>query len=266
MVRATRITAVVIIPVLLAAFVILFGFPDRTPELWAWTIRPDMTAVTIGAGYLGGAWFFFRVARNRDPGRVVGGLVAASAFTALLGLATFVHWDRFNHDHVSFWAWLGLYVVSPVLLPFLAVGNRRQAGPVGGERLPGWARGALAVVGATQLVAAACWTVAPTLAMDVWPWELTALTARTLAAFVAFTGLFLLWPLVDPRRQAVQIGLEAVTVGLVATAIGSLRGRDDFTGPTAATIAYAASLASVLVLLMAVQWPRQRPARAAART
>jgi len=51
---------------------------------------------------------------------------------------------------------------------------------------------------------------------------------------------------------------------LVATAIGSFRGRDDFTGPTAATIAYAASLASVLVLLVAVQWPR-RPARAAAR-
>jgi len=101
MIRTTRTTAVVIIPVPLAAFVILFGFPDRTPQLWAWTIRPDTTAVTIGSGYLGGAWFFFRVARNREPGRVVGGLAAASVYTTLPGLATLLHRDRFNHDHVD---------------------------------------------------------------------------------------------------------------------------------------------------------------------
>ncbi len=52
-----------------------------------------------------------------------------------------------------------------------------------------------------------------------------------------------------------QIGLEAVAVGLVATAVGSVRGRGDFTGPTASTIVYGLSLASVLALLAAVLRP-----------
>ena len=267
MLKATKVTALIIIPVLCAAFVILFFFPDRTGQLWAWTMRPDMTPINMGAGYLGGAWFFTRVATGRHPGRVVGGLAAASVFTALLGLGTLVHWDRFNHDHVSFWAWLFLYVVSPLLLPVLALANWRAGAAQGPDasddvEIPPWARIFLAVAGTASVVAALTWFAFPTLVIGRWPWALTPLTARSLGAYVAFTGLFLLTPLVDRRWTSVRIGVEAVTVGLAMTGIGALRARDDFTGPDSSVVGFAVALAMLLAVLVVLQLrlSRSRPA------
>lgn len=141
----TRWTATAIVPVLLAAFTILYLFPGRTEALWAWTIRPTMTAMNMGAGYLAGAWFFARVVRVVRAGswhRVGVGFLGTTVFTALLLLATLLHWDRFNHDHVSFWAWLALYLATPVLLPWLWVRNRRTdpGVPEPGDLVPRWLR------------------------------------------------------------------------------------------------------------------------------
>jgi len=254
----TKVTALVIIPVLGAAFVILFFFPGQTDRFWAWTIHPDMTPITMGAGYLGGAWFFTRVATNRHPGRVAGGLGAASVFTLLLGVATFLHWDKFNHQHISFWAWLSLYVVSPGLLPILAVANWRagaidDADPSDSAQIPAWARGFLAVVGGGSVLGALTVFAVPRLGIDHWPWKLTPLTARTLCAFIAFTGLFLLTPLLDRRWTSVRIGAEAVTVGLVVTGIGALRDRHDFTGPDSSVVGFAVGLVVLLAVLAFLQ-------------
>ena len=60
----TRWVSVVIVPFLVAAFAILYLFPDRTQELFAWGIQPRMSAMMLGAAYLSGAYFFVRVAAN----------------------------------------------------------------------------------------------------------------------------------------------------------------------------------------------------------
>jgi hypothetical protein len=271
--KATKVTALVIIPVLCTAFVFLFFFPGRTEQLWAWTMRPDMTPINMGAGYLGGAWFFTRVATNRHPGRVAGGLGAATVFTAVLGIGTFIHWDKFNHDHVSFWAWLFLYVASPVLLPVLAVANWRAGraedaasgrDPGQEPQIPAWARAFLAVVGVLSVVAAITWFTAPSVIVERWPWPLTTLTARSLSAYVAFTGLFLLTPLLDRRWTSARIGVEAVTIGLTMTGIGALRARDDFTGPGSSVVGFALALVVLLGVLVYLQlrlsWRRPGPA------
>jgi len=260
----TKVTALVIIPVLGAAFVILFLFPGQTDRLWAWTIHPDMTPITMGAGYLGGAWFFTRVASNRHPGRVAGGLGAATVFTLLLGVATFLHWDKFHHRHISFWAWLALYVVSPVLLPILAVANWRagasdRSDPADGAEIPAWARTFLAVVGAGSVLGALTVFAVPRLGIEHWPWKLTPLTARTLCAYIAFTGLFLLTPLLDRRWTSVRIGVEAVTVGLVTTGVGALRGRHDLTGPDSSVVGFAVGLVALLAVLAYLQLHLSRP-------
>ena len=49
--RATRITAAVLVPVLVTAAVILYLFPDDTERLFAWPMRPRPTALVMGAGY-----------------------------------------------------------------------------------------------------------------------------------------------------------------------------------------------------------------------
>jgi len=262
--KATKVTALVIIPVLGTAFVFLWIFPGRTAQLWAWTMRPDMTPITMGSGYLGGAWFFFRVATNHHPKRVVGGLAAATAFTGLLGLTTLLHWETFNHDHVSFWAWLFLYVVSPFLLPVLALANwRAGAGedpdPSDRVEIPAWARSLLAVVGAASVVGALAAFAVPSLAVERWPWALTPLAARSLSAYVAFTGLFLLTPMLDRRWTSVRIGVEAVTIGLMMTGLGALRASEDLTGPDAAVLGFGVALATLLALLVYLQVRLSRP-------
>jgi hypothetical protein len=58
----TRWVAALVIPFLVLAFVILFFVPNQTGQRFAWEIKPPMTAAFMGTGYLGGAYFFARVA------------------------------------------------------------------------------------------------------------------------------------------------------------------------------------------------------------
>jgi len=65
MLTYTRVLSGVIVPFLLAAFVILYVFPGETKRLFAWTIKPTMTPMVLASAYLGGAYFFVRVLRER---------------------------------------------------------------------------------------------------------------------------------------------------------------------------------------------------------
>ena len=265
MLRATKITAIVVMPVLFAAWVILFIFPTHTQALWAWTIRPRMSAITMGSGYVGGVWFFYRVACAREPHRVAGGLFAAWVFTALLGITTIIHWEVFNHDHVSFWAWSFLYFASPLFLPFLFVANRRASAREGGAVIPAWGIAGLVAVGVTQALAAVTWFISPKLASENWPWTLTPASGRSIASFVAFSATLLLWVLVDRRYAAVQAGIEALTIGLVITSIGALIAHDEFTGPDYAVVLYVLALAFLLGLFGSLVITMSRPAARATR-
>ena len=70
---STRALSIVIIPFLLAAFVLLYFWPsaDDTARLFAWRITPGFTSMMLAAVYLGGAYFFLRVDGRTSvaPGR-----------------------------------------------------------------------------------------------------------------------------------------------------------------------------------------------------
>lgn len=254
----TRWTAIVIIPVLVAAFVILYLFPSRTPDLWAWTIVPTMTPMLMGGGYLAGAWFFVRVARTRAGHQALPGLLGVCVFTTMLLGGTILHWDRFNHDHVSFWAWLGLYVVTPLLLPVLWFNNRRTdpgVAAAGDVEVPGPVRAAFTVVGAAQLLLAIVIFVRPSLAVEHWPWMVTPLTARTIAAFLAFPAVTWLLFAVDARWSSFEIPIESATIGLALILVATIRASDEFGGEA---VAYGAALVGALIWLLAVQIAMRR--------
>src|SRR5579859_782753 len=120
----TRWVSAIMVPFLVAAFVILYLFPDHTQELFAWGIQPRMSAMMLGAAYIGGAYFFVRVAANARWHAVKVGFLPVSAFAALMGIATILHWDRFNHGSLAFVAWVGLYFTTPFLVFLLWVRNR----------------------------------------------------------------------------------------------------------------------------------------------
>lgn len=249
-------TAVCIVPVLVAAWTILYLFPGHTKRLWAWTIKPDMSATVMGGGYVSGAYFFARVARDRRWHRAAVGFVATTVFTTLLLLATVLHWDKFNHDHVSFWAWLALYIVTPPLLPWLWRNNRRtDPGELEAHdaRIPPGLRRLVAVGGGAQLCFAAALFANPAWFVADFPWTITPLTARSIAAFVAFPAVTWLCFAFDDRWSSFRIPMQTATIGLALVGLGALRARHDFVGPDWAVTGFAAALAVSISLLIVLQ-------------
>ena len=258
--KTTRGMSYVIMPVLAAAWVILYWFPDRTKQLWAWTMKPSMTAITMGAGYMGGAWLFFRVTRNRESYRLVGVLVGAFVFTTLLGVATAIHWDKFNHVHVSFWAWVVLYVTTPLLLPLLYVKNRVFDPGVAGPEdapIPGWVRISLTALGGGQLLFALALFVRPSLFQDEWPWKLTTLSARSLAGFASFPAVAYLCFAFERRWSALRWPFETAIAGVTLIAVGAARSTGDFKGG-GVTRAWTVGLLVGLVFLVTVRLVMER--------
>jgi hypothetical protein len=88
---ATRALSAFIVPFLVVAFVVLYGFPGDTDRLFAWKIAPPMTPMTLGAVYLGGAYFFVQAFRAKVWHTMKAGFVAVGSFASLMGVATIIH-------------------------------------------------------------------------------------------------------------------------------------------------------------------------------
>src|ERR1700726_2009997 len=112
----TRWVSAIIVPFLVAAFAILYLFPDHTQALFAWGIQPRMSAMMLGAAYIGGAYFFVRAAAAARWHWVKVGFLPVTTFAAFMGIATLLHWNSFNHSHISFFAWAILYFTTPFLV------------------------------------------------------------------------------------------------------------------------------------------------------
>ena len=121
----TRIVAVIVIPFLWLAFLILFFYPDSTGEHFAWLIKPHMTSLYIGAGYLGGSWLFVNMLIQKRWHRVQGGFLSITTFTWFMLAATILHWDRFSHGKLCFTLWLILYAITPLLVPAIWFYNKK---------------------------------------------------------------------------------------------------------------------------------------------
>ena len=75
---ATRVVAAGIIFILLLAVYALYINPDATDQNFAWTIKPRMMPMMMGAGYLMGAYFFARVLTARQWHRAAAGYLRLS--------------------------------------------------------------------------------------------------------------------------------------------------------------------------------------------
>ena len=225
----TRWLSVLITPFLLVAFVLLYGFPGDTARLWAWTIRPSMTAMVLASAYLGGAWFFVRVLREPRWAAVGNGLLAVTAFATLLAFATVLHWDRFNHGHPAFWTWSALYAVAPFLVAGAWWLNRRTAAPPRADepRLRGVARWGVAAFGIGGLALGATMVLAPASVIPVWPWLLTPLTCRVIGAILVLAGA-VAGVVTDPRWVRLRLLVEVEVVMVTLMLVAAFRARGEF--------------------------------------
>jgi hypothetical protein len=263
--RETRALGAFIVPFLLVAFPVLYLFPNDTGNWWAWEIRPSMTALIMGAGYIAGAYFFIRVAGATRWHRVHVGFLPITAFTTFLGLVTFIYWDRFDHDHVAFWIWTGLYVTTPLLVPLTWLRNRRtDPGTLesGDRYVPQRVRSILKVTGLLQLAVAVVLLASPSTMVDIWPWMLTPLAAATLGAWFALPGVTALMMGIDGRWSAIRITLESQFIGLTLILLATARAWEQFDKSNTLTYAFTGGIALLLVGLAAlwssmVNWRRR---------
>lgn len=257
----TRIVAAIIIPFLVAAFIILYFFPDQSGQRFAWEINPAMTAVWMGAGYLGGAYFFLRVLIGKKWHRVSAGFWGVTAFTWAMLLTTFLHWSRFDLGHLPFQIWLVLYVVTPFLVPFVWWYNQSVADspPQADDvMVPALARWGMALVGVFMLASCLVAYLLPDLAISFWPWPLSPVTVQIMGGWFALMGLGALVTAQKKRWSSWRYEVESIIfVWHALVLIAAFVHRADFK-PGGAWFFVAEAAAIIALLALYISMERQK--------
>jgi hypothetical protein len=251
----------------------LYVLAGNTDRYFAWTIQPPLTAAVLGAGY--GAGFLLVVLSLRDPvwahSRVA--VLTILVFVVLTLAATLMHIDRFHFQaefaglpwiaRAAAWFWLAVYVVVPVAMLGALVRQERAPGkdPTPRHPVPPVLRGALAVESAVLLAVGLALYVAPSTATSLWPWPLSPLTARVVAAWlIAFGAAAALAAVVGDLRRLRTAAIAYTAFGvLVAGAVA--RFPDTVAWGSARAWVFTAMVAAVVVTGAAGWWQAPAPGR-----
>ena len=185
----------------------LYLAPARAETDYAWAIGPPVNAAFIGAGFLAGTLATGLVLATATRWRTFSSLPPALWVLASTPLAaTIVHEDRFKWDYPLTWVWALVYAGVPLAVPALVAIQRRdrEPPPEADPRLR-TVRVPSALAGAPLLAAAAALFASPAELGRHWPWELTPLLARAVAAWYALLGTMLLSCALALRRPAEAI-------------------------------------------------------------
>jgi len=226
---------------------ILFLFPTQTATYFAWTIKHPLTPIFMGANYAGGIGAVWAMYTNRwSIARVLLPGVFTFAITQLL--ATLLHIPVFNWNHPVAWAWLFVYITSPVAtaLVYLSMERGYQAPESSQPRLPSAFNLVMGVLSIITGIIGAALILWPFLfkaegtnsVVPWWAWTLTPLTARVtggwyLAACVLYATLNR-----EHTLDRVKIGLFSLVLVNGLQLIGALLHRGSFNGPIFGVILY----------------------------
>lgn len=227
----TRIISVIVVPFLWLAFLILFFYPDSSGERFAWAIKPHMTAMYLGAGYLGGSWLFINAIFGKRWHRIANGFLPVTTFTWFMLISTFLHWDKFSHGHLGFILWLVLYVVTPFLVPALWYSNRKTDL---GESEPNdvlihptmlWG---LRIIAIGSLLYIVVGFINPEIVINTWPWTLSTLTARVMCGWIALLGVGAFTMSLEKRWSGWKVPLESIAIWHTWVFVAAFMNPSDF--------------------------------------
>jgi hypothetical protein len=246
--RRTRALAAFIIPFLVVAFFVLYPWPSDVARLFAWPIKPTLSPMILGSVYIGGAYFFFRVVRAPHWHTVAGGFVPVATFAGLMGITTILHWNKFVHDRLAFWLWVGLYFTTPFLVFAVFVLNQRRSNRSADAEvlMPLLAAQLIGVGGVCAVGMSAFMYLFPQHAVDNWPWKLTLLTARMLAAIFALglAGIGAFW---DRRWSSARILLQVAGVMLALICVAGIRAHAQFNSSRPLTWMFAIGFGATVI-------------------
>lgn len=225
---------------LVAAFLVfiagfqLFVLSEATDRFFAWKINPPLTAAFLGAGYWASFVLEIMAARERlwERGRIA--VSAVLIFTVLTLIATVLHYAPPFKLHMespdvvtrgATIAWIIVYAAVPPLLAVILAHQLRQPGGDGPRLapLPGWLRGAMRVQGGVMFLLGALMFIVPTMGIALWPWQLSALTARAVGAWLVGLGVAALHIVVENDFVRVRSALLSSVLFSLLLLVGLAR-------------------------------------------
>jgi hypothetical protein len=104
----------------------------------------------------------------------------------------------------------------------------------------------IGVIGATTLVIAIFLFLNPALMIQLWPWKLTPLTSRVMAAMFSLPGMVGLGMAMDSRWSSAKIILQSQGFSILLILIAVFRDRADFNWATLGSWMFAGGLGGML--------------------
>ncbi|VXB41585.1 conserved membrane hypothetical protein [Arthrobacter sp. 9AX] len=240
------------------AGLVLFVFPLRTADWFAWTVNPPMTAVFLGAAYWSAAGLEVTGARSAGWESARLAVWPVFVFTTLTLGVTLLHLDRFHLwpgnavlAQVATWAWLAIYAVVPVAMVVISWMQLRSLRPgprpvtVGRPVLPLALRMLLTGIAGVLLLYGIALLAAPVQAATWWPWQLSELTARAIGAWLIGLG----WVAAQGQsgrdlRTVRPVALTSVAF-VILQALALLRYGSALTWPSAPAIGFVTVLLAI---------------------
>lgn len=246
----TRTGIAVLLALAVANAGFLYCFPARAATGYAWSIKPPISAAFLGAGYLAGAvatGLIVFLARRWRSAQPLG--LSLAVLSVLLLVATYVHRGKFKFHYPPTWGWVVVYAVAPFAIAALMVRQRRLTDVPPADPSLRTLRAISLVAGALLVAGAAALFLAPVGLGKHWPWPLTPLVARAVAAWYAMVGTALLWQ-ARGLREPTEAFVPYATLGAWCVALLALPALHphDLTHKGAALVAYLAVMAVLLAI------------------
>ena len=199
----------------LAAIGTIFLRPQDSATNFAWPIKPEVMAATLGGFYMSVAGIFVLslFARTWQNVRVI--VIPAAVFTAAMLLATFLHWDKFSVGTTPFYVWFASYLLPPPIFAILYGWHQKRSAPVGSaltQPITPGIRRFLQVNGLVLAGLALLIYIAPALLQQIGPWTFTPLTARTLSSWLIGIGLMEAWMAREGDWQRIKLGTTMLII------------------------------------------------------
>lgn len=218
---------------------VLYLFPNDTATYFAWTIQHPLTPVFMGACYLAGIGNLIAVRADRwSLARAQ--MPAIITFTITMLAATLLHTPIFNWSHPIAWAWLAVYVISPVaaLIVWIRMERGFQAPDIHSKELPRSFSSVMLAFALVHGVTGLALFLIPGQTAPLWPWSLTPLTARVVGGWWMSAAALEIMLARQKTLHTARVGLLANMLITSLLLIGALVHFSDFDGPQASIWLY----------------------------
>lgn len=249
----------------LASILTIFLRPENTTTNFAWPIKPDVMAATLGAFYLASAIIFILPLFARTWESVRPMVIPTAIFSTMMLLATVLHWAKFSTSTNAFYVWLASYVLPPPIFAILYWWHQRRSASVGRDRkqpIARWAQRFLRGNGMILAGVALSMFVIPMLLQRIGPWAITPLTGRALCGWLIGVGLLEAWLGWEGDWQRMKLSSTMLIVLPFAILMQLLRFRDQVQWTNLALwllLADTAAIATLMFYLWLTSWNTGRP-------